>query len=85
MTQVCERGEEKVEGEKRPTYLEPIISPTREFHLTLLLIKGEVLNIDLTGGLENGCTQPRQVPIVSHDNVGTQCGQVVLRVRTTEE
>jgi hypothetical protein len=51
-------------------YLEPIVGPAAELHLTVLIVEGEPCDVDLTGGHEDAGGDVGAEPLAGHHHVG---------------
>ena len=61
--------------------LVPVESPRSELHLTLLLVEGEVLDVDTTGALIDGGRDPKHRACVA-DDYARLVGHLVAAVGT---
>ncbi len=60
-----------------------IVGPGAELERAVLLVEGEVLDLDLAGALVNGRREPGDAPIEEDDGVGEDC-HFVRPIRTME-
>ena len=51
-------------------YLKPVVGPTSELHLTILIIEGEPSDVDLTGGHEDARWDVGALSLVGDHHVG---------------
>lgn len=70
-----------VSGASRPTYLKAVVSPATELQHTRLLVKREILNINLAGRLVNGRRLPLDQALVVDGGLGGK-SHLKVAVRT---
>ena len=64
-----------------PHYLESIICPASKLHITVLVIKREPCDVNLTRGLENTRRNVGTAPSISHHHIGRE-GAIKLLIST---
>ena len=52
--------------------LKAVVAPAGKLHHAGLLVKGEVLDVNEAGGLEDGRAEPGHVAVRGHDHVGAE-------------
>jgi hypothetical protein len=71
----------KIKSKRVNFYLVAIICPRAELHVTVLLVEGEPLHVDLAGGLVDRRRLPNHLASVTQAGFGHQ-GHLVLPVGT---
>ena len=54
---------------RKSTHIEPVVRPTPELHLTVLVVEGEPGDVDLAGGHEDAGRDVRAQALVSYHNI----------------
>ena len=68
---------EKIKEKGHKTYLEPVERPAAKLEPAGLLVEGEVSDVDITGGLEDGGWLPLDQPVVVQGGLGHRRDVVV--------